>query len=126
MPKQNIKELYKVGNSKLKKYYRINIYENTKSIGFEIDTIELLDFKDLEHIQREKYKILHIEAIQVAAKPLTRLSLDKPICICLRYARQPISRFPLRTDANKHIFWTGVFCNDLKNNPNIFYNKFKV
>ena len=35
----------------------------------------------------EKFKILHIGAIQVATKPLTRLGLDKPICICLRDAR---------------------------------------
>ena len=49
--------------------------------------MELLDLKDLEQLQREKYKILHIGAIQEAAKPLTRLGLDKPICICLRDAR---------------------------------------
>ena len=35
MPKQNIKELYKVGNFEFKKYYRIKISENTHSIGSE-------------------------------------------------------------------------------------------
>ena len=50
-------------------------------------SIELLYLKDLEQIQREKYKIIHIGAIQVAVKPLTRLGLYKPICICLRDAR---------------------------------------
>ena len=87
MPKQNIKELYKIGTFEFKKDYRIKISENTYSIGSETETIELLDPKDLEQIQREKFKILHIGAIQVAAKPLTRLGLDKPICICLRDAR---------------------------------------
>ena len=87
MPKQNIKELYKTGTFEFKKDYRIKISENTHSIGSETETIELLDPKDLELIQREKFKILHIGAIQVAAKPLTRLGLDKPICICLRDAR---------------------------------------
>ena len=87
MPKQNIKELYKIGTFEFRKDYRIKISENTHSIGSETETIELLDPKDLEQIQREKFKILHIGAIQVAAKPLTRLGLDKPICICLRDAR---------------------------------------
>ena len=61
--------------------------ENTHSIGSENETIELLDLRDLEQLQREKFKILHIGAIQEAAKPLTRLGLEKPICICLRDAR---------------------------------------
>ena len=87
MLKQNIKELYKVGTIEFKKDYRIKISENTHSIGSETETIGLLDPKDLEQIQKEKFKILHIGAIQVAAKPLTRLGLDKPICICLRDAR---------------------------------------
>ena len=87
MAKQNIKELYKVGNWEFKRNYRIKISENTHSIGSETENIELLDLKYLEQIKKEKYKILHIGAIQVAAKPLTRLGLDKPICICLRNAR---------------------------------------
>ena len=81
MPKQNIKELYKIGTFELKKDYRIKISENTHSIGSETETIELLDLKDLEQIQKDKFKILHIVAIQVAAKPLTRLGLDKPISL---------------------------------------------
>ena len=59
----NIKELYKVGNWEFKKDYKIKISKNTHSIGFETKTIELLDLKDLEQIQSEKYKILHIGAI---------------------------------------------------------------
>ena len=84
MPKQNIKELYEVGIWEFKRDYRIKIFENTHSIGYEMETIELLDLKYLEQIQKERYKILHISAIQVAPKPLPRLGLDKPICICLR------------------------------------------
>ena len=87
MPKQTIKELYKLGTFEFRKDYRIKMSENTHSIGSETETIELLDPKDLEQIQREKLKILHIGAIQVAAKPLTRLRLEKPICICLQDAR---------------------------------------
>ena len=87
MPKQNIKQLYKVGSFEFKRDYRIKISKSTHSIGSETKTIELFDPKDLEQIQREKYKILHIGAIQVATKPLTRLGLDKLICICLRDAR---------------------------------------
>ena len=44
MPKQNIKELYKIGTFEFKKDYRIKISENTHSIGSETETIELLDF----------------------------------------------------------------------------------
>ena len=87
IPKQNIKELYKVGSFKFKRDYRIKISKNTHSIGSETETIELLDPRDLEQLQREKFKLLHIGAIQVAAKPLTRLGLDKPIFICLRDER---------------------------------------
>ena len=87
MPKQNIKELYKIGTFEFKKDYIIKISENTHSIGSKTETIELLDPKDLEQIKKEKFKILHIGAIQVAAKPLTRLGLDKPICIYLRDVR---------------------------------------
>ena len=35
----------------------------------------------------QTYKILHIRAIQVAVKPLTRIRLNKPICVCLRDVR---------------------------------------
>ena len=74
-------------NFEFKKDYRIKFSENTHSIGSETETIELLDLRDLEQLQKKKFKILHIGAIQVVAKPLTRLGLDKPICICLRDAR---------------------------------------
>ena len=60
MPKQNVKELYKIGTFEFKKDYRIKISENTHSIGSETETIELLDPKDLEQIQKEKFKILHM------------------------------------------------------------------
>ena len=56
MPKQNVKELYKIGTFEFKKDYRIKISENTHSIGSETETIELLDPKDLEQIQRENSK----------------------------------------------------------------------
>ena len=60
MPKQNVKELYKIGTFEFKKDYRIKISENTHSIGSETETIKLLDPKDLEQIQKEKFKILHM------------------------------------------------------------------
>ena len=52
MLKQNIKELYKVGNWEFKRDYRMKIFENTHSVGYETETIELLDLKDLEQIQK--------------------------------------------------------------------------
>ena len=56
MLKQNIKELYKVGSFEFKRDYRIKISENTHSIGSETETIELLDPRDLEQLQRENSK----------------------------------------------------------------------
>ena len=94
MPKQNIKELYKVGNFEFKKDYRIKISENTHSIGSETETIKLLDPKDLEQIQRENFKILHIGAIQVTAKPLTRLGLDKNLYVYV-FVMQDITNFKI-------------------------------
>ena len=63
MSKQNIKELYKIGTFELKKDYIIKISEKTHLIGSETKTIELLDLKDLEQIQKDRFKILHIGAI---------------------------------------------------------------
>ena len=51
--------------------------ENTHSIGSQTETIELLKPRDIEILKRENFKILHIGAIQVAIKPLTRLGLNK-------------------------------------------------
>ena len=56
MPKQNIKELYKIGTFEFKKEYRIKISENTHSIGSKTETIELMDPKDLEQIQNPTYR----------------------------------------------------------------------
>ena len=50
MPKQNIKELYKVESLEFKIDYRIKMSENTHSIGYETETIELLDLRDLEQL----------------------------------------------------------------------------
>ena len=55
MPKQNIKELYKIETFEFRKDYRIKISKNTHSIGSETETIELLDLKDLEQIQKENF-----------------------------------------------------------------------
>ena len=47
MRNKNIKELYEVGSFEFKKDYRIKISKNTHSIGYEKETIELLDLRDL-------------------------------------------------------------------------------
>ena len=67
--------------------YKIKVFENTHSIGLEIGTIELLNPRDIKQLRDQTYKILHIGAIQVAVKPLTRIGLNKPICVCLRDAQ---------------------------------------
>lgn len=86
IPKKDIKEIYQIGSFKFRQNYLIEILGNTHSIGSETETIELLNFKDLEYLQK-RYKIFHVGAVQVATKLLTKLGLDKPICVCLRNAR---------------------------------------
>lgn len=84
--KEGYQRIYQIGSFKFRQNYLIKIFGNTHSIGSETETIELLNFKDLEYLQK-RYKILHIGAVQVAAKLLTRLGLDKPIYVYLRDAK---------------------------------------
>ena len=66
--------------------YSIKIAKNTQSIGEQQQTIQLLNSKDIQPL-KTKYKLLIIRLVQVAVKPLTRLGLNKAICICLRDAK---------------------------------------
>ena len=77
MPRQEIKEIYKLGTFEFMSNYLIKISKNTHSIGWETKTNELLNSKDLKHL-RKKFKALHIGAVQVAAEPLTRLGFRSP------------------------------------------------
>lgn len=72
IPKKDIKEIYQIGSFKFRQNYLIKIFGNTHSIGSKTETIELLNFKDLEYLQK-RYKILHIRAVQVATKLLPGL-----------------------------------------------------
>ena len=87
MPRQNIKDIYQIGTFKFRSTYKIKVLENTHVIGSETETIELFNPKDFKTLREQFFKILHIGAIQVAIKPLTRIGLNKPICVCLRDAR---------------------------------------
>ena len=72
MPRQKIKEIYKIGTFEFMSNYLIKISKNTHSIGWETKTNELLNSKDLKPL-RKKFKALHIGAVQVEVEPLTRL-----------------------------------------------------
>ena len=87
MPKQEKTKICQIGTFEFKATYKIKVSENTHSIGSQTETIELFKPRDIEVLRNEKFKILHIEAVQVAIKPLTRLGLNKPVCVCLRDAR---------------------------------------
>ena len=52
-----------------------------------LETIELLNSKDIDPLRKELFKMLHINVIQVVVKPLTRIRLNKPICVFLIDAR---------------------------------------
>ena len=87
MPRQEKHKIYQIGTFDFRATYKIKVSENTHSIGSETETIELLNPRDREILRKQNFKILHVGAIQVAIKPLTRLGLNKPICACLRDAR---------------------------------------
>ena len=77
MPRQEIKETYKIGTFEFMSNYLIKISKNTHSIGWETKTNELLNSKDLKPL-RKKFKALQIGAVQVAVEPLTRLGFRSP------------------------------------------------
>ena len=77
MPRQEIKEIYKIGTFEFMSNYLIKISENTHSIGWETKTNELWNSKDLKPL-RKKFKALHIGAVQFAVEPLTRLGFRSP------------------------------------------------
>ena len=87
LPRQNIKDIYQIGTFEWKSTYKIKVSANTHFIGLETKTIELLNLKDIDILRKQEFKILHIRAIQLVVKPLTRIGLNKPICVCLRDAR---------------------------------------
>ena len=87
MPRQNTKDIYQIETFEFRSTYKIKVSENTHSIRSKTETIELLNPIDIEILRKQKLKILHIGAIQVAIKPLTRIGLNKPVCACLRDAR---------------------------------------
>ena len=87
MLRQEKKDIYQIGTFEFRSTYKIKVSKNTHSIGSETETIELLNPKDIEILRNQKFKILHIGAIQVAIKPLTRIGLNRLVCACLRDAR---------------------------------------
>ena len=60
-PRQNIKDIYQIGQFKQISNYKIKISENTHLIGLDTETIELLNSKDIEPLRKELFKILHQE-----------------------------------------------------------------
>ena len=52
MPRQNIKDIYQIGQFKQISNYKIKISENTHLIGLNTETIELLNSKDIEPLRK--------------------------------------------------------------------------
>ena len=65
MPKQEKTKIYQIGTFEFRATYKIKVSENTHSIGSQTETIELFKPRDI-----------------------TRLGLNKPVCVCLRDARR--------------------------------------
>ena len=75
-------EIYKKEAFKLFIDYTIKTLEHTISLEQDDQVIRLLDSKSIERHKRD-YNFIHFGMIQVIAKPLTRISLNASIIICL-------------------------------------------
>ena len=86
IPKQSFSTIYQIGTFDFLQGYSIKANEQTVSINKDYENIKLLSKQSIiQH--RQKYKFMHIGLVQVAVKPLFRLSIDAPILLVLRDAR---------------------------------------
>ena len=86
MPKVSTQNIYKIDTFDFLQDYIIKTCEQNLSIQKTYDSIHLLS-KNLVNEYKKHYNYLHIELVQVAAKPLHRLGIDTPILIVLRDKR---------------------------------------
>ena len=82
LPKVSNQEIYKKKTFKLFIDYTIKTLKHTISLEQDDQVIRLLDSKSIERHKRD-YNFIHFGMIQVIAKPLTRISLNASIIICL-------------------------------------------
>lgn len=83
----NVSKIYKTKLiDKFSSDYIIKTAENTINDDKTQDNIELLSPSMLKE-HKQNYKFLHIGLIQIAVKPLHRLGIDTPVCVCLRDTR---------------------------------------
>jgi hypothetical protein len=73
--------------SSFKSEYAIKTVEQTIPISNRNEDFELFNKRFVNNSLAKGFKFLHIGAVQVAVKPLTRLGIDASVLMCLRDAR---------------------------------------
>lgn len=78
----DIKAAYKIGTFEFIQKYIIKTVEKTHTIVTDttFESIKLLTQEDIDTFQ-EEYNFIHRGLVQVGVSPLTRLGLNKPICL---------------------------------------------
>lgn len=98
---EKMENYYKIGQ------YQIKTFRLYICVGQEQEAVQLLNPKDIPHLKKN-YRLLHIGSIHVV-KPLTKLGLNKPVCVCLGDARQQFWRFSKWVIGIKHGPLTNLF-----------------
>lgn len=86
IPKQKIRNIYKIGSFDYFQGYSIKTTEKTLPLLQNNQHIQLFSSNAIKD-HKKNYKFLHIGLVQIAIKPLTRIGLDVPTLLILRDAR---------------------------------------
>ena len=82
-----INTIYQQGNFEISQNYSIKTEKKKPiSLNQNLESLQLLSQNSINHY-RKKFNYIHIGLVQVAIKPLFRLSLDIPVFVGLRDAR---------------------------------------
>jgi len=89
IPRVPDKEVYKTSwfKSSFRAKYAVKTVEQTIPISNRNEDFELFNKRFVNQSLAKGFKFLHIGAVQVAVKPLTRIGIDASVLMCLRDAR---------------------------------------
>jgi hypothetical protein len=89
IPKLSTKDVYTTSwlKSSFKAEYSVKTVEQTFAISSNNSTFQLFNKRFVNTSLAKDYKFMHVGSVQVAVKPLTRLSINASVLLCLRDAR---------------------------------------
>jgi hypothetical protein len=89
IPRLPDKEVYKTSwfKSSFRSEYAVKTVEQTIPISNRNEDFELFNKIFVNQSLAKGFKFLHIGAVQVVIKPLTRIGIDASVLMCLRDAR---------------------------------------